>query len=364
VLGVTTYYSSGLIPAQAKISTAPAQIADIELTVLASGTIEPYKMVSVGAQASGQIKSLKVNLGDKVQASDLIAEIDATTEENALKNARAALRSLRAQRNVQVALLKQSELAFQRQKTMLDQDATSHADFESAEATLATIRAQIVSVDAQIVQGQTTLDTAVATLGYTKIRAPLNGTVVAIVAKEGQTVNANQTTPTIVKLAQLDTVTVSAEISEADVIHVWPGQKVYFTILGNPQKRYESRLRSIAPAPQSMEAELSAGIGSANSGSTSTAVYYNGLFDVPNPLGELRVLMTAQVYIVLAEARHTLTVPAPTLGEPGKDGIYVVKVVDHNGKVTPRRVTIGINNHITAQVLSGLRAGEEVIVSP
>jgi macrolide-specific efflux system membrane fusion protein len=342
--------------------TASAQIADIEQIVLANGTIEPYKLVSVGAQASGQIKFLKVRLGDRVQTGDLIAEIDSITEENALKNARAALASLRAQRNVQVASLKQAELAFERQRIMLDQDATSRADYESAEATLATTRAQIVAVDAQIVQGQTTLATAVATLGYTKIKAPLSGTVVAIVAREGQTVNANQTTPTIVKLAQLDTVTVNAEISEADVIHVWPGQRVYFTILGNSHKRYESRLRNIAPAPQSMEAESSPGAGSENSGSTSAAVYYNGLFDVPNPQGELRVSMTAQVYIVLAEAKNALTIPVATLRDHAKDGSYTVTVLNPDGKSTPRRITVGINNNIIGQVLSGLSAGERVVV--
>jgi macrolide-specific efflux system membrane fusion protein len=345
------------------LATAVAQIAEIEQTVLAGGIIEPYRLVSVGAQASGQIKSLKVKLGDNVQAGDLIAEIDATTEENSLRNARAALRSLRAQRDVQIALLKQSELTFERQKTMLDQDATSHADYEAAEAAVATTRAQIASLDAQIVQGHTTLDTAVATLGYTKIRAPLSGTIVAIVAKEGQTVNANQTTPTIVKLAQLDKVTVSAEISEADVIHVRPGQKVYFRILGDPRKRYESQLRSIAPAPQSMEAEFSPGAGGSNSGSTSAAVYYNGLFDVPNPHGELRVSMTAQVYIVLAEAKNALTIAAAALRDQGKDGNYTVTVMNPDGNSTPRRITIGLNNHIIAQVLSGLSAGERVVLS-
>jgi macrolide-specific efflux system membrane fusion protein len=342
--------------------SAVARIDHIESTVLAGGTIEPHKLVSVGAQASGQIKSLKVRLGDTVQAGDLIAEIDSITEENSFKNARAALHSIRAQRNVQIALLKQSRLAFERQKTMLEQDATSRADYESAEAVVTTTRAQIASLDAQIVQGQTTLDTAQATLGYTKIKAPLSGTVVAIVAKEGQTVNANQITPTIVKLAQLDIMTVNAEISEADVIHVRPGQKVYFTILGNPRKRYESRLWTIAPAPQSMEAESHAGDGSANSGSTSTAVYYSGLFDVANPQGELRVSMTAQVYIVLAEAENALTIPAAALRDETKDGSYTVAVLDADGKSTLRRITVGINNNITAQVLSGLGADERVVV--
>jgi macrolide-specific efflux system membrane fusion protein len=144
---------------------------------------------------------------------------------------------------------------------------------------------------------------------------------------------------------------------------VWPGQKVYFTILGNPQKRYESQLRTIAPAPQSIEAESGPAAGSTNPGSTSTAVYYNGLFDVPNPQGELRVSMTAQVYIVLAEAKNALTIPAPALRNRAKDGRYTVTVLKADGKPTPRRITVGISNNVTAQVLFGLSAGESVIVS-
>jgi membrane fusion protein, macrolide-specific efflux system len=338
---------------------APVVVGDIDDTVLAVGTIGPYKLVSVGAQASGQIKSLKVKLGDRVQSGDLIAEIDATTEENSLRNARAALVSLRAQRNVQAALRKQAGLAFERQKTLLQQDGTSHADYESAEATLATARAQIASLDAQISQGESTLDTAKATLGYTKINAPLSGTILAIVAKEGQTVNANQTTPTIVKLAQLDTITVSAEISEADVIHVRPGQKAYFTILGDPRKRYESRLRSIAPAPQSLEVEVSP---AASSGSASNAVYYNALLDFANPDGALRVSMTAEVHIVLAEVKDALTIPAAALSEPAKN-VYTVKVIDDDERITTRSVRIGLNNFVTAQVVAGLKAGEHVVIS-
>jgi membrane fusion protein, macrolide-specific efflux system len=233
------------------LATSPAAVSDIENTVVATGSLEASQLVSVGAQVSGQIKSLKVQLGDRVKAGDLIAEIDSTTQLNNLRNARAALTSTRAQRAMQAANLKQAELAFERQKTMLEQEATSRADYENAEATLASTKAQIEALDAQIEQGQTTLDTAQANLGYTKILAPMDGTVVAVVAKEGQTVNANQTAPTIIKLAKLDTITVSAEISEADVIKVQPGQTVYFTILGNPEKRYYGKLRTAAQARRS-----------------------------------------------------------------------------------------------------------------
>jgi macrolide-specific efflux system membrane fusion protein len=343
------------------LATSPVVTGDVENTVVATGSLEAFKLVSVGAQASGQIKSLKVQLGDKVKAGDLIAEIDPTTQLNNVRNAEAAVTSTRAQRAVQAANLRQAELAFERQKTMIQDEATSKADYETAEATLASTRAQIEALDAQIEQGQTQLATAKANLGYTKIVAPIDATVVALVAKEGQTVNAVQTAPTIVKLATLDVMTVSAEISEADVIKVRPGQTAYFTILGNPEKRYYGKLRTIEPAPESIQTETSA-TSSSTSSSTTQAIYYNGQFEVPNPDGELRISMTAQVYLVLGEAKDALIIPSAALERKGPKGGYTVMVVGPDGKPAPRDVTIGINNNASAQVLAGLTAGEKVVV--
>jgi len=350
-------------PAPAPVlATSPVVKGDIENTVVATGSLEAFKLISVGAQASGQIKSLKVQLGDKVKAGDLIAEIDPTTQLNNVRNAEAAVTSTRAQRAVQTANLRQAQLAFDRQKTMIADEATSKADYETAEATLATTKAQIDALDAQIEQGQTQLDTAKANLGYTKIVAPMDGTIVAVVVKEGQTVNAVQSAPTIVKLANLDVMTVSAEISEADVIKVRPGQTAYFTILGNPDKRYYGKLRTIEPAPESVQSETSTTSSSSTSSSSTQAIYYNGQFEVPNTTGELRISMTAQVYLVLGEAKDALVMPSAALGPKGPDGSYTVRVVGPDGRPTPRKVMVGINNNASAQVLSGVQAGEKVVV--
>jgi len=361
VVALVAWSSLRSVPPPA-LATSPAVIGDIENTVVATGSLEASQMVSVGAQVSGQIKSLKVQLGDRVKAGDLIAEIDSTTQLNNVRNARAALISTRAQKAVQEANLRQAELAFERQKMMLAEEATSRADYETAEATLATTKAQIRALDAQIEQAQTALDTAEANLGYTKIVAPMDGTVVAVVAKEGQTVNANQTAPTIIKLAKLDTITVSAEISEADVIKVRPGQTVYFTILGNPEKRYYGKLRTIEPAPESIESESSATGNSSSSNNSSQAIYYNGLFEVPNPDGELRISMTAQVYLVLDEAKGVLTIPSAALNSKGPDGSARVMVVNAEGKPEPRKIETGINNNAIVEVRSGLKPGEKVVV--
>ncbi|PZU25291.1 MAG: efflux transporter periplasmic adaptor subunit, partial [Stenotrophomonas sp.] len=387
-------------PATPSMATSPVSRGDLEQTVDATGVIDAYKLVSVGAQASGQIKVLKVQLGDVVKQGDLIAEIDSVTQENSLKNAEAALENIRAQRAVQTASLKESELAFARQKEMLAAEATSRADYESAEANLASTRAQIRALDAQIRQRETELGTAQANLGYTRITAPIDGTVVAVVAEEGRTVNANQSAPTIVKLARLDLVTVNAEISEADVVKVKPGMPVYFTILGNPDHKYEAKLRTVNPAPASISTD-STSSSSSSSSSSSTAVYYNALFDVENPDGTLRIDMTAQVSVMLAQAKDALLIPTVALGPkvpegsraPGanaangeqraarskqegqrqqrrqpdaaalaKSNSYVVRVVNKDGQPEPRTIKVGLNNGSNVEVLEGLKEGELVVV--
>lgn len=331
---------------------------DIVRAVLATGTVEATDLVSVGAQASGQIRSLKVKLGQKVRAGDLIAEIDSTTQRNALRNADAALANIRAQRAAQQASVLQAEAAFRRQQAMMAGEATSRADFDIARANRDVARAQLEALDAQIAQSATSLDTARANLGYTRIVAPIDGSVVAIVASEGQTVNAVQSSPTIVKLASLEVMTVEAEISEADVIHVRPGLPASFTILGDPDRRFPGKVRDVEPAPESVSVDDAR----TSTQSSDEAVYYNGLFDVPNRDGVLRIGMTAQVEIELSRARNVLIAPFAALGERAKDGSYRVRVLDAEGRPVARTIRVGINNRVDVQVLSGLREGERIVV--
>lgn len=349
-------------PPPPTFAVAEVSRADLEDSVLASGTIDAIERVSVGAQATGQLKSLKVELGDRVKKGQLVAEIDDLTQQNELRNAQAALQTRRAERAAKVATLKQAELAFKRQRQMLAADASSREAYETAEATLAVTRAEIASLDAQIAQAEIQVDTAQVNLGYTRIISPIDGMVVAVVTKEGQTVNSIQSAPTIIKVAQVDTMTIKAQISEADVTRVKPGLPVYFTILGEPDERYRATLRAVEPAPDSIQKEDAASsLTSSSSTSTSAAVYYNGLFDVPNPDEKLRISMTAQVFIVLGEAKDAVVVPASALGKRGKDGRYEVRVVLDGNKTETRQVRIGMNNNVQAQVLEGLEVGERVV---
>lgn len=346
------------------VATAPARIGDIELSVLATGTLEPVQQVSVGAQVSGQIKSLAVVLGQQVKKGDLVAEIDSLPQRNALRQAEAGVTNLQAQRSARQAALAQARLAFKRQEQMLAQDATSREAFETAQTTLESAEAEVAALAAQLAQAKVAADTARLNLGYTRITAPIDGKVVAIVTLEGQTVNASQSAPTIVVLARLDTLTVKAEISEADVAKVQPGQPVYFTTLGDPGRRYQATLRQVEPAPTTYGSEASSG---SNASSTSTAqaagaVYYYGLFDVANAEGRLRIGMTAQVHIVLGSAARVLTVPSAAL-ESVADGSATVRVQGEDGSISARVVQIGLADSARAQVMTGLREGERVVVA-
>lgn len=335
--------------------TAKVVRADVTRVVMTTGALQARQQVDVGAQVSGQLKSLKVKLGDRVQKGQLLAEIDPVLSQNALRSAKANMASLEAQRRSVSANLTQADLAHRRQQAMIAHDATSRQDLEAANAQLQALRANLASFDAQIAQAKTQVDTAVANLEYTKISAPMDGEVVAIVTQEGQTVVAAQQAPVILKLANLDVMTVRAQISEADVIRVQPGQTAYFTILGDSAKRYYSALATVEPSPQEFQAVNGAK-------APPGPVFYNALFDVPNPDRQLRIAMTAQVTVVLSEAKNVLTVPLSALGPRSQDGRYPVRVIRGGGQIETVVVSLGINDSVNAEVVGELSEGDEIII--
>ncbi|NTX78184.1 efflux RND transporter periplasmic adaptor subunit [Serratia proteamaculans] len=350
-------------PPQTASVTAPARLGDIENAVLATGKLDAIERVNVGAQVSGQVKSLKVKLGDKVTKGQPIADIDDLPQRNDLRNAEAALNVAKADLQAKQALLKQAESRFKRQKRMLSDEAGSREDFETAEATLAATRAELIALNARIVQAQIEVDKKKVDLSYTRILAPMDGIVIAVITQQGQTVNANQSAPTIVKLAQLDVMTIKAQISEADITRVSQGQKAYFTIFSEPDKRYDATLRTVELAPESVmkDDSISGGSSSSGSGSSNASVYYNALLDVPNPDNRLRIAMTAQVSLLLGEAKNALLVPIQAVHKTA-DNKQQVQVLTGDNRLEMREVKTGITNNVDIQILSGLKAGENVVL--
>ena len=369
--GLGWFLKYRLSPGQAaNLTTVAVKIEDIEETVLASGTLKPVKMVAVGAQVSGRVVSLKVIVGQRVRQGDPIAQIDPVTKQNDLRTAEASLENKRSQRAEKEATLALAEASLARQQLTFSQRASSRADYETADATVKQTRAQIAALDAQITEAMVAVENARVNLDYTRITAPIDGTVLAVVTQEGQTVNAVQSAPTIVILGQVDVMTIRAEISEVDVIKVSPGQDVYFSILGDPDHRYTATLDAIEPAPESVKSDssfsssssTSTGASTSTSSSSTSAIYYNGIFSATNADGRLRTYMTAEVHVVVARAKRAVTIPSTALAQRDSGGTYLVQVVDSDGAISSRHVTIGLNNKLTAEVLSGLQPGEQVVV--
>jgi len=367
--------------------TATVSRGDVEDVVTATGTLQPLEYVDVGTQVSGQLRTIRVQIGDHVKRGDLLAEIDPTVYQSRVDADRANLQRLTAEQAEKQAQRRLAEQQFRRQEGLLKGNATSQELFQSAEAALRVAEAQIESLKAQVTQTQSTLKGNEANLGYTKIYAPMDGTVVSMTARQGQTLNANQQAPIVLRIANLETMTVTTQVSEADIGRLKLGMDVYFTTLGQPSRRWYGKLRQVLPTPEVV----------------NNVVLYNALFDVANPGQALKTQMSAQAFFVLASAKNVPTVPIAALGAPmaregrsaegrGAEGKaseprtaeaknaearnvearsvesqggprkHKVQVLADNGAVEERVVTIGARNRIAAEVVEGLAEGETVVL--
>lgn len=331
---------------------------DIERNVMATGSLKPSLQVNVGAQVNGQLTKLYVKQGDRVTRGQLLAEIDPTLQQNELRKSEAELQSAQAQKQASQALLRQYLLEFRRQQTLAKEGSGVKSALEKAHAQYDSQLAQLHVNEAQIVQSQMAMETAKANLGFTRIMAPIDGEVLGIVTKEGQTIFSSQTAPTILVLANVDTMTVHTRISETDILKVSVGQPLWFYVVADPERRYDSRMDAIQEASAESLHEDSSG--SANSQQPS-AVYYNGIFNIANQERLLRTSMTAQVFIITAQAKNVLRVSLSALGEQQLDKRYRVQII--NGKQTSVRwVSVGLRNAQYAEVKAGLVQGDQVLL--
>jgi macrolide-specific efflux system membrane fusion protein len=333
---------------------------NIEKTVLATGILKPVLQVSVGAQVNGQLKKLYVKQGERVKRGQLLAEIDPTLQENELRKSQAELQSSLAQRQATQSLLVQYQQELKRQQRMARDGSGVRSDLEKAQAQSDSQVAQLRVNEAQIVQQQMALQTAQANLGYTRIVAPIDGEVLGIVTKEGQTIVSSQTAPVIMVLANVDTMAVHTRISETDILKVHVGQPLWFYVVGDPKHRYESVMGEIQEAPT--EALQDDNASSSPASQQPMAVYYNGVFTIANTERQLRTSMTAQVFIITAQVKNVVRIPLAALGLPqGKDRYQVLVKTGEN--VESRIITVGINDRQFAEVKSGLNKGDRVVVA-
>lgn len=325
-----------------------ARLADITQTVQAAGILQPRLKVDVGAQVSGQVQKLHVELGQQVRKGDLLVSLDPELARSDVTQSEAALAQQAAlidSRQVDLALLQRET---QRQHRLLAGEATAAVEAERAETDLAKLQAELRGAQAQLKRLQAELDNRRLRLGYTSIRAPMDGTVVNLPVQEGQTIIAVQITPVMVTLANMDEITVRARVPEADISNVRTGQVARFVTLAGEAQRYEGRVRVIQPVPDRV----------------GNAVFYNVLFEVDNRARKLLSDMTVQVGIETGLAKQALSIPMVALGERGDDGRYDVTVLEAQDKQVPRKVRTGLQDGARIQVTDGLKAGDKVLLAP
>lgn len=393
VLGAAAWYGLKATvlagPEAPEYQTAEVTRGNIEVTISAAGKIRPKESVDVGAQVSGQLQELLVEIGDEVEKGDLLARIDPTIAQTSVEANRAQLNELQASRKQQQASLELAKAEADRAQMLYDADAIARAEFETAQANYTVAQGRLEAINAQIQRQASSLQSQLANLEFTKIYAPISGTVVSLPAVEGQTLNANQTAPIILTIADLSVMTVETDVSEADVLRIGEGQQAYFTTLGDSSKRWDTTVRQVLPTPEVL----------------NDVVLYKALVDVENPDGRLKPQMTAQVFFVTGSAQNAVLVPVTALqarpqrgpgqgGGPGPRGpgaaqaaparseagpsdadrgafraakeahpqadVASVLVIGSDGAAEPRRVLVGLRTRTMAEILFGLEPGQTV----
>jgi macrolide-specific efflux system membrane fusion protein len=342
VVGLLGYRQFGITAAPA-LRTETVIMGDVERRVSAVGTLEPRDYVDVGVQVSGQLKVLEVEIGDEVKAGQLLAETDPTVHQTSVASNRAKLAELTAQKRQVQAELDLAKAQFGRTQSLVSRNVASQDALDIANSTVAIAEAKLGVIDAQTQQASAALKAAEANLSYTKIYAPMDGTVVSQSAVKGQTLNANQSAPIIVRVADLKTMTAQAKVVEADVVALKPGMKAYFSTLGMPDRRWEGTVRQIQPTPEII----------------NDVVLYKVLVDVPNTDGVLLPSMSAQVSFIEGAADNVPVVPLAALRN-GPNGQRFARVVTPDG-IEQRKVEVGFTNRTHAEVKSGLKVGDEVV---
>ena len=345
--------------------TKKAKKGSFSKKVDATGEIFATELIDVGAQVSGQIKKLYVKLGDQVKKGDMIASIDSSTQQNSIDNKEAQLAIYKAQLESAKVALNIAKTQFDRENALFAKNATSKQEFESAKNTFSANSAKIKELEAQIKQTNIELSTAKINLGYTKITAPRDGTVVSVQVEEGQTVNANQTTPTIVNIADLSHVKMKMQIAEGDITKIKVGTPVEYSILSEPTKKFQTTVSSIDPGLTTLSdgsygSSSSSKSSYSSSSSSSSAVYYYAQSIVDNKDGILRIGMTTQNELLIANVKDAII--APSIGiKKDENGTFVYVLKD--GKPVKTAVKTGIKDNLDTQIISGINEGDEIITS-
>jgi macrolide-specific efflux system membrane fusion protein len=338
--------------APVKLDTVTAHRGGIQQTVEAAGKLQLHKYADAYAQIGGQVKDVLVAIGDTVKADQVLLEVTPTQQPMKVASNGAQMARLQADLADQRAQLDFAQLQFKRQTQLKAQNATREDAFESARMNVSTASARVDAITAQIRELEATMKIDEDARQHTQVKAPISGTVVSLAARPGQMLAAAQPAAPLLRIADLSEMTVAARVAESDVTRLRPGMAASFTTPGYPGKHWSGKLRQIIPVPAD------------GTGEQGKQAFYIVLFEVKNADHELMSGMSAQVQFLVAQARDALLLPTKGLGVPDDDGLYNVSVLDAAQHVSSRKVKVGLRNAQQAEILSGLAAGDKVLVGP
>ncbi|MBI5018464.1 MAG: efflux RND transporter periplasmic adaptor subunit [Deltaproteobacteria bacterium] len=284
-----------------RYETQPARRGNLTVSISATGKLQPINQVSVGSELSGTIRSVEVEVNDRVKPGQVLARLDPTKLEAQFQQSKASLASSRAKVLQTQATVRESAATLDRMRRLRDLTGgktPSQADLDGAEATLARARADEASAQAAVVQAEAVLAVNQTDLEKSVIRAPTRGVVLTRSVETGQTVAASLQAPELFLIAEdLTRMELHVNVDEADVGRVRAGQGATFTVAAYPDRKYQARLTRV------------------HYGSTTTSgvVTYETGLRVENPDLSLRPGMTGTVEIVSQEVQDALLVPNAAL---------------------------------------------------
>lgn len=340
--------------------TVLAKKGDVTTMVTATGTIEPINQVDVGTQVSGVVEKIYVDYNSEVKEGQLIAELDKTNLKAATVQAQASYDNAVSNRNY-------LQTIYERQKTLYDNQVISKSDFDDAVYNYETAKGTVTQRLSDLQQARTNL-------GYANIYSPIDGVVLSRDIEEGQTVAASYSTPTLFTIAQdLKEMQVEADVDEADIGVVEEGQRVSFTVDAYQGQEFEGTVTQVRLDPTI----------------TSNVVTYTVVIKADNPDLRLKPGLTATISIYTLELKDVLSVEAkainfkptppemmayneqenlamerPQDGPMNSDeGSTKVWVMESNGAISPKEVTLGASDGVNVQVLSGINEGDKLVYS-
>ena len=343
---------------QVSFVTEEVAPANIQNSITATGSVEPVDTVAVGTQVSGIIDKIYVDFNSTVKKGQVLAVLDTKNLTSTLNSAKANLQSAQANLQSANAALGYQRANYNRYKALYQKGLISANDFESARLSYRQAEEQVAMMKESVVAAQEIVRTAQTNLGYATIVSPIDGTIINKYVAEGQTVAASFSTPELFGVARdLKKMQVLADVDEADIGDVRPGESATFTVDAYPDDTFQGTVQQVRLG-----------------GSTSNnVVTYKVVISTSNADLKLKPGMTANVTIYTQQKSGVLSVPTKALRfTPAKETVGKMKIKDisnaknkvwtiEGNNIVAHQVNIGMSDGTHTQIVSGVKQGQKVI---